>query len=106
VPWKNDDLTKLGHQNVRRHQLGAPNWRALGGVMQVEKPALLRLLAQDATSVLIDARAEAGLSRAFETLAFPGGIKEVLDIVGHERNATLILRSRHPDDEQHKSYCQ
>jgi rhodanese-related sulfurtransferase len=35
--------------------------RALGGVMQVEKPALLRLLAQDATSVLIDARAVAGL---------------------------------------------
>jgi hypothetical protein len=41
--------------------LGAPGWRALGGVMQVEKPALLRLLAQDATSVLIDARAVAGL---------------------------------------------
>jgi rhodanese-related sulfurtransferase len=29
--------------------------------MQVEKPALLRLLAQDATSVLIDGRAEVGL---------------------------------------------
>jgi rhodanese-related sulfurtransferase len=41
--------------------LGAPGWRALGGVMQVEKPALLRLLAQDTTSVLIDARPEAGL---------------------------------------------
>jgi rhodanese-related sulfurtransferase len=56
-----DDLTKLGYRNVRRYQLGAPGWRALGGVMQVEKPALLRLLAQDATSVLIDGRAEAGL---------------------------------------------
>src|SRR5260370_1538856 len=56
-----DDLIKLGYQNVRRYQLGAPGWRALGGVMQVEKPALLRLLAQDATSVLIDARAVAGL---------------------------------------------
>jgi len=55
-----DDLIKLGYQNVRRYQLGAPGWRALGGVMQVEKPALLRLLVQDATSVLIDARAEAG----------------------------------------------
>src|SRR5262249_27086061 len=42
-------------------QLGAPGWRALGGVMQVEKPALLRLLAQDATSVLIDGRAKVGL---------------------------------------------
>jgi rhodanese-related sulfurtransferase len=51
-----DDLSKLGYQNVRRYQLGA-----LGGVMQVEKPALLRLLAQDASSVLIDARPEKGL---------------------------------------------
>jgi rhodanese-related sulfurtransferase len=56
-----DDLIKLGYQNVRRYQLGASAWRALGGVMQVEKPALLRLLSQDATSKLIDARAEAGL---------------------------------------------
>jgi rhodanese-related sulfurtransferase len=56
-----DDLIKLGYQNVRRYQLGTPGWRALGGVMQVEKPALLRLLAQDATAVLIDARAAAGL---------------------------------------------
>jgi rhodanese-related sulfurtransferase len=43
------------------YQLGTPGWRALGGVMQVEKPALLRLIAQDATSVLIDARAAVGL---------------------------------------------
>jgi len=56
-----DDLTKLGYGNVRGYQLGAPGWRALGGVMQVEKPALLRLLAQDATAVLIDGRAEMGL---------------------------------------------
>jgi len=55
-----DDLTKLGYRNVRRYQLGAPGWRALGGVMQVERPALLRLLAQNATSLLIDGRAEAG----------------------------------------------
>src|SRR5262249_14157390 len=51
------DLIKLGYRNVRRYQLGAPGWRALGGVMQVEKPALLRLLAQDATSVLVDGTA-------------------------------------------------
>jgi rhodanese-related sulfurtransferase len=56
-----DDLIKLGYRDVRRYQLGAPGWRALGGVMQVEKPGLLRLLAQDATSVLIDARPEPGL---------------------------------------------
>jgi rhodanese-related sulfurtransferase len=58
-----DDLIKLGYWNVRRYQLGVPAWRALGDVMQVEKPALLRLLAQDATSVLIDGTAEAGPKR-------------------------------------------
>src|SRR5713226_4175129 len=56
-----DDLIAMGFRNVRRYQLGAPGWRALGGVMQVEKPALLRLLAQDTTSVLIDGRTSAGL---------------------------------------------
>jgi len=56
-----NDLTELGYRNVRRYQLGAPGWRSLGGVMQVEKPALLRLIAQDATSVLIDGRTERGL---------------------------------------------
>jgi prepilin-type processing-associated H-X9-DG protein len=41
---------------VRRYQLGIPAWRALGGVTQVEKSALVDLLARDATAVLIDAR--------------------------------------------------
>jgi rhodanese-related sulfurtransferase len=56
-----EDLKSIGYQNVSRYQLGAPGWRALGGVMQVEKPALLRLLEQDKTSVLIDGRARADL---------------------------------------------
>jgi hypothetical protein len=43
-----------------RYQLGAPGWRALGGVMQLEKPALLRLVAQDKTAVLIDVTTEPG----------------------------------------------
>jgi rhodanese-related sulfurtransferase len=51
-----DELLTAGYRNVRRYQLGAPVWRALGGVMQVEKPALIRLLAEDSTAVLIDAR--------------------------------------------------
>jgi rhodanese-related sulfurtransferase len=54
-----DELLSLGYRNVSRYQLGTPGWRALGGVMQVEKPALLRLLEQDKTSVLIDGRAQA-----------------------------------------------
>jgi rhodanese-related sulfurtransferase len=55
-----DELLTAGYRNVRRYQLGAPVWRALGGVMQVEKPALVRLLAEDSTAVLIDAREVAG----------------------------------------------
>jgi rhodanese-related sulfurtransferase len=50
------DLAKEGYRNVIRYQLGAPGWRALGGVMQVERPALLRLLEQDKTAVLVDGR--------------------------------------------------
>jgi rhodanese-related sulfurtransferase len=53
-----EELIKAGYFDVRRYQLGAPGWRALGGVMQAEKPALLRLVAQDRTAVLIDATTE------------------------------------------------
>jgi rhodanese-related sulfurtransferase len=53
------DLRKLGYTNVRRYQLGIPTWRALGGVTQVEKAALLELLAGDSTAVLVDAREKA-----------------------------------------------
>jgi rhodanese-related sulfurtransferase len=56
-----EELIQAGYTNVRRYQLGVPAWRALGGVMQVEKDALVRLLGQDSTSVLIDARESADL---------------------------------------------
>ncbi len=57
-----DELVKAGYHNVRRYQLGVPVWRALGGLMQVEKQALVDLLAQDSTAVLIDARETVGAS--------------------------------------------
>ena len=50
------ELQKAGYKNVRRYQLGIPTWRALGGITQVEKEALLSLLKADGTAVLIDAR--------------------------------------------------
>ena len=34
-----DDLLKAGYSNVRRYQLGAPVWRALGGIQHTEPPA-------------------------------------------------------------------
>jgi rhodanese-related sulfurtransferase len=66
------DLAKEGYRNVIRYQLGAPGWRALGDVMQVERPALLRLLEQDKTAVLIDGRTRAdGKQRLRSAVAVP-----------------------------------
>jgi rhodanese-related sulfurtransferase len=53
------DLRAIGYVNVRRYQLGIPAWRGLGGVTQVEKEALLRILRLDRTAVLVDARPQA-----------------------------------------------
>jgi rhodanese-related sulfurtransferase len=50
------ELQKAGYQNLRRYQLGIPAWRALGGVTQVEKDALVSLVKADKTSVLVDSR--------------------------------------------------
>ena len=58
------ELQKAGYQNVRRYQLGIPTWRALGGVTQIEKDALVSLLKTDGTAVLVDARErDAGRAR-------------------------------------------
>jgi len=50
------ELQKAGYLNLRRYQLGIPAWRALGGVKQVEKEALVSLVKADKTAVLVDAR--------------------------------------------------
>jgi rhodanese-related sulfurtransferase len=50
------ELQKAGYLNLRRYQLGIPAWRALGGVTQVEKEALVSLVKADKTAVLVDAR--------------------------------------------------
>jgi rhodanese-related sulfurtransferase len=50
------DLRGAGYANVYRYQLGIPTWRAIGGATQVEREALVRLLSQDGTAVLVDAR--------------------------------------------------
>ena len=52
------ELQKSGYVNIRRYQLGMPAWRALGGVTQVEKQALVSLVKADKTAVLVDARDE------------------------------------------------
>jgi rhodanese-related sulfurtransferase len=59
-----DDLLAAGFTDVRRYQLGMPVWRALGGVQQIELPALLQVLEKDRTAVLLDARGETTLPGA------------------------------------------
>ncbi|MBD0274604.1 MAG: sulfur transferase, partial [Acetobacteraceae bacterium] len=51
-----EDLLAKGFSDFRVYQLGAPVWRALGGVMVIEPDGVRYLHANDATAVWIDAR--------------------------------------------------
>jgi len=51
-----EELLSAGYTNVRRYQLGIPVWRALGGLTEIEAEGLRHVVANDRTTVLIDAR--------------------------------------------------
>ena len=51
-----EELTGAGYTNVRRYQLGAPVWRALVGVMQIEPDGIRYVREGDKTAVFFDAR--------------------------------------------------
>lgn len=51
-----DELLAAGYTNIRRYQLGIPVWRALGGPTEIEPDGLRHVVANDGTTVLIDAR--------------------------------------------------
>ena len=51
-----DDLLAAGYSNIRRYQLGAPVWRALGGIMVTELDGVRHILENDRTAVFIDVR--------------------------------------------------
>ncbi|MGE3511805.1 MAG: rhodanese-like domain-containing protein [Vicinamibacterales bacterium] len=51
-----EELQIAGYTNVRRYQLGAPTWRALVGVMQIELDGIRYVQEGDHTAVFIDAR--------------------------------------------------
>jgi rhodanese-related sulfurtransferase len=51
-----EELLAAGFTQVRRYQLGAPVWRALGGVMEIEPDGLRYVIERDQTAVLLDAR--------------------------------------------------
>jgi rhodanese-related sulfurtransferase len=50
------ELISAGFTDVRRYQLGAPVWRALGGVMATELEGARYIFESDRTAVWIDAR--------------------------------------------------
>jgi rhodanese-related sulfurtransferase len=51
-----EELLEAGYTNVRRYQLGAPTWRALVGVMQIEIDGIRYVRDGDRTAVFVDAR--------------------------------------------------
>lgn len=51
-----EELIASGYTNVRRYQLGAPVWRALGKLMVIEPEGVRYVLKGDRTAVFIDAR--------------------------------------------------
>lgn len=63
-----EDLLAAGYSNVRRYQLGAPMWRALGGIMVTELDGVRYIMENDRTAVFIDVRDTA----EFEAGTFPG----------------------------------
>jgi rhodanese-related sulfurtransferase len=56
-------LVEAGFSNVRRYQLGIPVWRALGGPTEIEIDGILRVLRNDRSAVLFDARAPEEFAR-------------------------------------------
>ena len=51
-----EELTGAGYTNVRRYQLGAPVWRVLVGVMQIEPDGIRYVREGDRTAVFFDVR--------------------------------------------------
>jgi rhodanese-related sulfurtransferase len=58
------EMASAGFSNLRRYQLGMPVWRALGGPVVIEKQGVFRILKDDRTAVLIDARAHTDFVKA------------------------------------------
>jgi rhodanese-related sulfurtransferase len=65
-----EELLQAGFTNVRRYQLGAPVWRALGGVMQVEAEGFTYIINGDQTARVYDARS----AKDFVAGSLPGAI--------------------------------
>jgi rhodanese-related sulfurtransferase len=63
-----EELLEAGYTNVRRYQLGAPVWRALIGVMEIELDGIRYARDADRTAVFVDART----AEEFQAGSLPG----------------------------------
>lgn len=63
-----EELLKEGYTNVRRYQLGAPMWRALGNPMVIEPEGVKYVLEGDKTAYFVDARSPS----EFQAGSLPG----------------------------------
>ncbi len=76
------ELLAAGYANVRRYQLGAPVWRALGKVMVIEAEGVRYVVAGDRTAAFIDAREHAEFS--LDSLAGARNIPQSLVLPGKD----------------------
>lgn len=65
------ELHDAGFTDIRCYHLGAPVWRALGGLMVTEKEGAVYIFRQDRTACWVDARTRAGVPR----VALPGAVR-------------------------------
>jgi len=77
-----EELLAAGFTNVRRYQLGAPIWRALVGVMEIELEGVLHVYRGDRTAVFIDARESEEFAAG--TIAGARNIPRSLVLVGKD----------------------
>ena len=84
-----EELLQAGFTDVRRYQLGAPVWRALGGVMQIEPASFQHVLREDRTAVIFDARtagefALRGLPHDARTCPLPLHLAQLPDLLASD----------------------
>lgn len=86
-----EDLLAAGFTNVRRYQLGAPTWRALGGVMVTEADGAKYVHDGDQTAWWVDARD----SGAFAAGSLPGAKNITLSEVAKAKDDGRLPMNDH-----------
>lgn len=111
-----EELIASGYRDVRRYQLGAPVWRALGKLMVIEAEGVRYVLESDRTAVFIDTRDAAqfaasslpGARNIPRALVLPGKdsgeIKAAKDddrLPMNDHNTRIIVFGRDGDQARH-----